>query len=347
MSTPAGWYPQPDGQQRYWDGQQWTEHLAPGIPAETTSLPPLKMKTEQATGSDGRSFSLATWFGWGGLALAFLIGALSGGFSGAVIMLGLFALVVGVIALARGRVSWARLGSRAAGGVAIGAAFALLTVGAIAAPSTSPPGGSATTSSETPTVADAAAEAAAQAADKAAAELAAANQAATDQAAAEVAAADKVAADKAAADRAAADKATAAAAAKKASAPELGKTVRDGKFAFTVTAIKCGIAQVGSDFLTQKAQGQYCRTSLTVENIGDEAQTMYAGNQYLFDTKGRKFSADATANIYDDSAKLMFEEINPGNSIKGFVYFDVPKGTKVTKLELHDSMFSGGIEVRL
>jgi hypothetical protein len=29
MSTPAGWYPQPDGQQRYWDGQQWTEHLAP------------------------------------------------------------------------------------------------------------------------------------------------------------------------------------------------------------------------------------------------------------------------------------------------------------------------------
>ena len=205
MSTPAGWYPQPDGQQRYWDGQQWTEHFAPGIPAETTSLPPLKMKTEQAT-TDGRSFNKAAWFGWGGLALAFLLGALSSGFSGAVIMLGLFALVVGVIALARGRVGWARLGSRAAGGVAIGAAMALLTVGAIAAPSTSPTGGSATTSSETPTVADAAAEAAAQAADKAAAELAAANQAATDQAAAEVAAADKAAADKAAAEKAAADK---------------------------------------------------------------------------------------------------------------------------------------------
>src|SRR5450759_2466057 len=47
------------------------------------------------------------------------------------------------------------------------------------------------------------------------------------------------------------------------------------------------------------------------------AQTMFASNQYLFDTKGRKFSADATANMYDDSAKLMFEEINPGNSIKG------------------------------
>jgi host cell surface-exposed lipoprotein/uncharacterized protein DUF2510 len=30
MSTPAGWYPQEDGRQRYWDGSQWTEHFAPG-----------------------------------------------------------------------------------------------------------------------------------------------------------------------------------------------------------------------------------------------------------------------------------------------------------------------------
>ena len=112
--------------------------------------------------------------------------------------------------------------------------------------------------------------------------------------------------------------------------------------------MKCGIAQVGTNvYLTQKAQGQYCRASIKVENIGDEAQTMFASNQYLFDTKGRKFSADATANMYDDSAKLMFEEINPGNSLRGYVFFDVPKGTKISKLELHDSMLSGGIEVRL
>jgi hypothetical protein len=31
MSTPAGWYPDPQaqGQQRYWDGNAWTEHQAP------------------------------------------------------------------------------------------------------------------------------------------------------------------------------------------------------------------------------------------------------------------------------------------------------------------------------
>ena len=36
MSNPAGWYPQPDGRQRYWDGQQWTEHFGPGVPSVTT-----------------------------------------------------------------------------------------------------------------------------------------------------------------------------------------------------------------------------------------------------------------------------------------------------------------------
>lgn len=29
-SIPAGWYPQPNGQRRYWDGTQWTEHVTIG-----------------------------------------------------------------------------------------------------------------------------------------------------------------------------------------------------------------------------------------------------------------------------------------------------------------------------
>lgn len=28
--SPAGWYPQPDGRQRYFDGVAWTENYAPG-----------------------------------------------------------------------------------------------------------------------------------------------------------------------------------------------------------------------------------------------------------------------------------------------------------------------------
>jgi len=39
--APAGWYPQPDGGQRYWDGTAWTEHFVPGVqqPAVTAASP--------------------------------------------------------------------------------------------------------------------------------------------------------------------------------------------------------------------------------------------------------------------------------------------------------------------
>jgi len=32
MTTPAGWYDDGSGRQRYWDGSQWTEHFAPAAP---------------------------------------------------------------------------------------------------------------------------------------------------------------------------------------------------------------------------------------------------------------------------------------------------------------------------
>ena len=31
MTTPAGWYDDGSGRQRWWDGQQWTEHFAPEV----------------------------------------------------------------------------------------------------------------------------------------------------------------------------------------------------------------------------------------------------------------------------------------------------------------------------
>lgn len=40
MSNPvAGWYDDGHGATRYWDGQQWTEHVAPAAPAQPASAP--------------------------------------------------------------------------------------------------------------------------------------------------------------------------------------------------------------------------------------------------------------------------------------------------------------------
>jgi hypothetical protein len=38
--APAGWYPQPDGTQRYWDGTAWTEHIHGTPSAAADAAPP-------------------------------------------------------------------------------------------------------------------------------------------------------------------------------------------------------------------------------------------------------------------------------------------------------------------
>lgn len=43
MTTPAGWYPDPerdDGTQRWWDGERWTDHRAPGAAPAPPAAPP-------------------------------------------------------------------------------------------------------------------------------------------------------------------------------------------------------------------------------------------------------------------------------------------------------------------
>lgn len=129
--------------------------------------------------------------------------------------------------------------------------------------------------------------------------------------------------------------------------PGMNQPVRDGKFEFTVTGIQCGQTTVGGQYLNKTAQGQFCLLNVHVKNIGNEAQTMFGDNQTLIDSQRRKYSADTEAAIYDSETKSIFEEINPGNELDGRIYFDVPKGVVPTKVELHDSAFSGGVTVRI
>ncbi|WP_407320110.1 DUF4352 domain-containing protein [Isoptericola halotolerans] len=127
--------------------------------------------------------------------------------------------------------------------------------------------------------------------------------------------------------------------------PGLGDPVRDGKFEFTVTELEDDVQQIGDDFLNEKAQGRFLLVHVTVENIGDEAQYFDGDSQKLVDTKGRTHSADTGAAIYLDDSNSFLNEINPGNSVDGVVVFDLPADASAATLELHDSMFSGGVEV--
>jgi len=174
MSTPAGWYPQPDGQQRYWDGQQWTENFAPGVTPETPTgvLPATPAGVPSETHPPA---ARKNWFVRHKILTAI----------GAVLLLGI------VSSLANG------------GGTKSDRVAAIDQV----ATSTAPAQSAADKAAAAQAVIDKAA------ADKAAADQAVVDQAAADKAAAAQAVVDKAAADKAAAAKATADKAAAAKAA--------------------------------------------------------------------------------------------------------------------------------------
>jgi len=174
MSTPAGWYPQPDGQQRYWDGQQWTENFAPGVTPET----PTGVMPATPAGVPSETHPPAARKNW--FVRHKILTAI-----GAVLLLGI------VSSLANG------------GGTKSDRVAAIDQV----ATSTAPAQSAADKAAAAQAVIDKAA------ADKAAADQAVVDQAAADKAAAAQAVIDKAAADKAAAAKATADKAAAAKAA--------------------------------------------------------------------------------------------------------------------------------------
>ena len=135
------------------------------------------------------------------------------------------------------------------------------------------------------------------------------------------------------------------------SAAKPGTPVRDGKFEFVVAKPTCGKKTVGSQYLNATAQGQFCIVPMTVKNVGDKAQTFSASNQKAF-IGDASYEADTMASMYVETgangkSSSFLEKINPGNSVKGSIVFDVPKGKTLDRIEVHDSVFSSGVEVQL
>jgi archaellum component FlaG (FlaF/FlaG flagellin family) len=126
----------------------------------------------------------------------------------------------------------------------------------------------------------------------------------------------------------------------------LGDAVRDGKFEFVVTSVETGVLVLGDpDILPDEAKGEFIVFTMTVENIGAEAQSFSAGSQKLV-KDGIEY--DAEGFLWTEES-VAFEELNPGISIETLVVFDLAPGFDLTgsTLELHDSVFSGGVEVAL
>ncbi|MFJ2033736.1 DUF4352 domain-containing protein [Streptosporangium sp. NPDC087985] len=127
----------------------------------------------------------------------------------------------------------------------------------------------------------------------------------------------------------------------------IGDVVKDGKFSFKVTKVETGLKRVGGEYFGSDAQGQYVLVHVTVENIGDKAQLFSDSSQKLIDTGGRQYDADSGAALGLKDSNAFLKNINPGNTVSGILLFDVPKDFRIKAIELHDSIFSGGVTVAL
>lgn len=136
---------------------------------------------------------------------------------------------------------------------------------------------------------------------------------------------------------------------KPATTAKLNETARDGKFEFVVKGVECGKTTIGTNqYLTKNAQGQFCLMTVSVKNIGNEAQGFFGSNQKLLNANNQQYAADDTAGAYlDQNYSTLFSNINPGNSVEGVIVFDIPKDQTPVSAELHDSSFSSGVKVNL
>jgi len=126
----------------------------------------------------------------------------------------------------------------------------------------------------------------------------------------------------------------------------IGDVVTDDDWSLSITKFSCGIDRVGSDLLGADAQGQFCIANISATNNGDKADYLVGDNHKIYSADGKEYSSDSSNWIYLKD-NMLLEKVNPGNTSKGQLLFDVPKDADLSYIELHASMFSGGVKVSL
>lgn len=129
----------------------------------------------------------------------------------------------------------------------------------------------------------------------------------------------------------------------------IGESIRDGRFVFTVTSVhrpsKTLTDRLGA---TETAEGAYVIVRVNVANIGGEARTLTATEQFLLDDNGQRFGTSSAISSLAGAETIFLGKINPGHTVKDApLLFDVPAGTTIASIELHGSLSSTGVKVRL
>lgn len=137
-----------------------------------------------------------------------------------------------------------------------------------------------------------------------------------------------------------------------AAGPGIGAKLRDGQFEFVVTRVSQAKSVGDTQFWHgDTAQGEFLIVSLRVTNIGSQSQALDGSAQHVYDSAGRQYDASSAADIdlagVSGQNSTRLDDISPGSTVRGKIAFDMPNGVVGAKIELHESLSSGGVTVRL
>jgi hypothetical protein len=129
----------------------------------------------------------------------------------------------------------------------------------------------------------------------------------------------------------------------------LGQSVRDGRFAFTVNSPASFSRTITTRMgATETAQGVFVIVRVDVTNIGYDARTITATDLFLVSDRGQRFATSSAVSALAGAETIFREKVNPGHTVNDApVLFDVPAGTMIASIELHDSVSSSGVKVKL
>lgn len=117
----------------------------------------------------------------------------------------------------------------------------------------------------------------------------------------------------------------------------------------TVTGIGERTTTIGDDFFNTEAQGEFLSIDLVVTNAGNSAEYFFASDFVAVDDQDREFSYSSEATMYgaSEGAVSLLDEINPGNSLEGRLYFDVPADAEIIALDINAGFLSDPVRVSL
>jgi len=125
---------------------------------------------------------------------------------------------------------------------------------------------------------------------------------------------------------------------------EVGVPVRDGRLEFTVHGLDCGADRFNG------VRGQLCVAALTVTDVGTDGYVFDPTDQFAFAESGNAYRANATTRVGTKTGSRTdtgINDIRPGGTLRTDVVFDVPTGSRIVRLLLHDSPLSDGAEVNV